>query len=129
MKEQLTNEEYEILTKDLSARAFYGCYVHFPKSEKFGKLENSIQKLDISNLRRICINLQMVVIKPYLRPMSSMTKDEVNQYCKIRTGEDRSKSLGELDAELFDFYHKNHIDYRGLIEMDLAIEAPKEMYE
>jgi hypothetical protein len=68
-------------------------------------------------------------VKPYLRPMSSMTKDEVEQYYKIRTGEDRYKSLGELDAELFDFYHKNHIDYRGLIPMGLALEAPEGMYE
>jgi hypothetical protein len=29
---------------------------------------------------------------------------------------------------LFDWYNKNHFDYRGLIEIGLAIEAPEGMY-
>ena len=128
MKSQLTDKEYEILTKDLSARAFYGCYVHFPKSETLGKLEDPIQKLDISNLRRICINLQMVVIKPYLRPMSNMTEEEEREYNVFCTR--NYLGIDEETASCFmDWLNSHHFDYRGLIEMGLAIEAPKEMYE
>ena len=127
MKSQLTDKEYEILTKDLSARAFYGCYVHFPKSEMLGKLEDPIQKLDISNLRRICINLQMVVIKPYLRPMSSMTEEEQKEYdvfcCEPYLGIDETTA-----SNFIDWLNTHHFDYRGLIEMGLAIEAPEGMY-
>ena len=31
-------------------------------------------------------------------------------------------------TEEFDFYNKYHFDYRGLIEMGLALEAPEDMY-
>lgn len=119
----MTQEEKELLLKDISGRIPYQPMCEFTDTEDdFCK---TTVKLGYS-LRDFVSG--KIIIKPYLRPMLSMTKDEVNQYYKIRTGEDRSKTLGELDAELFNFYHKNHIDYRGLIPMGLALEAPEEMY-
>ena len=32
-------------------------------------------------------------------------------------------------SELSDFYNSRHFDYRGLIPMGLALEAPKDMYK
>lgn len=58
-------------------------------------------------------------IKPYLRPISSMTKEEVNEY--INT------FLTMWDA--VDWLNKHHFDYRGLIEKSLAIIAPENMYK
>lgn len=125
MKEFLTDAEYEILTKDLSCRVSYGTYIQFPKSKLFGDLEDTIQKLSISNLRRICINLRYAVCLPYLRHMDSMTPEELLEVTAIfKSGLD---TLDEF-VEYIDWLNKKHFDYRGLIKMGLAIEAPEEMY-
>ena len=57
--------------------------------------------------------------KPYLRPMSSMTEKEENEY--INT------FLAMWDA--VDWLNEHHFDYRGLIPMGLALEAPEGMYK
>ena len=62
-------------------------------------------------------------IKPYLRPMSSMTKEELKEFQKLR-------DIIPLDWLPFahDWLLAHHFDYRGLIEKGLALEAPKGMY-
>ena len=60
--------------------------------------------------------------RPYLFPMSSMTEEQREEYDSIcsMSGFDMS----ELDADkLITFFHENHIDYRGLIDKGLAIDA------
>lgn len=50
--------------------------------------------------------------------MSSMTegqKKEEYEICKYY--------LNGYESKLIDFYHKHHIDYRGLIPLDLAYDA------
>lgn len=66
-------------------------------------------------------------IKPYLRPMSSMTEEEKKtlnnileyQYC----------SDDSCMCESTDWLNAHHFDYRGLIEKGLALEAPEDMYK
>ena len=123
----MTQEDKKLLYKDLAARQPYRPFVCFAGKVTMPFLD-VIASTESNELMSIN-GLSFEDVKPYLRPMSSMTEDEVKQYYKIRTGEDRYKSLGELDSDLFDFYHKNHIDYRGLIEKGLAIEAPEGMYK
>ena len=60
-------------------------------------------------------------IKPYLRPMSSMTEEEEIYYNTIYT------TLKFYKKE--DWLNAHHFDYRGLIEKGLALEAPKDMYK
>jgi hypothetical protein len=63
-------------------------------------------------------------LKLYLRPMASMTNVEWEIYenmCDSCRGEEYHK--------LIDFLNSRHIDYRGLIERGLALEAPKGMYK
>lgn len=125
MKEQLTDQEYDLLIKDLSARAPYGCYIQFPKSKVFGEFEDTIQKLSLENLRRIAINLKYAVCLPYLRPFDSMTDEEYKTY------EYFFDENGSMDCSVdvyVDWLLEHHFDFRGLIPMGLAIESPKEMY-
>ena len=81
-------------------------------------------------------------IKPYLRPMSSMTEKEKeelwligdNDFGAVRewykkesikeTGTPCPVAFGKVD-----FCNKNHFDFRGLIEKGLALEAPEGMYK
>ena len=57
-------------------------------------------------------------IKPYLFPMSSMTEEQKQEEYKIC-----KYYINGYESNLIDFYNKNHLDYRGLIEKGLAIDA------
>ena len=70
-------------------------------------------------------------IKPYLRPLSSMTEEEKKEFDEILKSCNRKvfacpneeRRYKFFDAEQEDFMNKHHFDYRGLIEMDLAINV------
>ena len=58
-------------------------------------------------------------IFPFLRPMSSMTKEEKKEQYKFSTFS---------GYQYVDWLNKHHFDYRGLIDKGLAWEAPEYMY-
>ena len=60
-----------------------------------------------------------IVIKPLLRPMSSMTKDERLIY------ENLCNCIDERLIKAFDYLNSIHVDYRGFIELGLAIDVTK----
>ena len=80
-------------------------------------------------------------IKPYLRPMSSMTEQEKDElytamdwYGEIdESGNVYTKGQEKVYRETFyeytDWLNSHHFDYRGLIPMGLALEAPEGMYK
>ena len=115
-----------LLLKDLCSRLPYGVKCQFEdtirvidgESNPFYDYVLSARHLDLF------INHKNFYIKPYLRPISSMTKDErydYNNLCIKNGSQDTVRSI--------DWLNENHFDYRGLIEEGLAIEAPKEMYK
>lgn len=62
-------------------------------------------------------------IKPYLRPLSSMTEEQTEELLKlINTGQNDNNEFMRSLCRI-EFYHKNHFDYRGLIEKSLALDA------
>lgn len=58
-------------------------------------------------------------IKPYLRPMSSMTEEEKLMYEGLMIGIDNISYM----LDVTDWLNSHHFDYRGLIERELAINA------
>lgn len=78
-----------------------------------------------------------VIIKPYLRPMSSMTEKEKTELDKaydtllenLKSGVSGFNADAEATAFDVDFYNSHHFDFRGLIEKGLALEAPEGMYK
>ena len=77
-------------------------------------------------------------IKPYLRPMSSMTNEENEEFKSIAGGKMiegynfivRKCTLEyKTIAEIEEWLNTNNFDFRGLIEKDLALEAPEGMYK
>ena len=110
----MTQEEKDLLLKDLCARLPYGM--------KFQGEDSNVYTLDAANY--FVLQVEDMVFKPYLRPMSSMTEEEWTEY------EDMCDSFrGEGFYELIDWLNEKHFDYRGLIEKGLAIEVPENMYE
>ena len=55
--------------------------------------------------------------KPYLFPLSSMNKEQQINLTKFVVNGITGENI------LYDWYNKNHFDYRGLIEKGLAIDA------
>ena len=70
-------------------------------------------------------------IVPYLRPMSSMTEEEVKELLNIDSERFIFSSrhlTWYLDGEVVYYLNSHHFDYRGLIYKGLALEAPEGMY-
>lgn len=67
--------------------------------------------------------------KPFLFPLSSMTEEQREElvskhlgYYQIFEGIGR-RFFFEKGFEIYDWFNKNHFDYRGLINKGLAIDA------
>ncbi len=99
--------------KDLCARLPYKTMV---KCNTDGRHEFD-EDLSVMHI----MNFYQWEIKPYLRPMSSMTEDEEVEYESIKGWKN--------EWELVDWLNAHHFDYRNLIEKGLAIEAPEGMYK
>lgn len=114
----LTQEELELLITDLCGRLPYYLKVWSPVANGNWAV---LTPVVISNLMNA--DITMPQIKPYLRPASSMTPDEVAQYTEMWACRDAYNVYPACD-----WLNKHHIDFRGLIEMGLALEAPEDMY-
>lgn len=121
----MTQEEKLLLLKDLSARLLY-----YPKCEMIDRLRvinnepnpSYIECLFPRHLEIFYFHNNFV-IKPYLRPMSSMTKEErkeYHSYCDYYYG-NYFDTVGSID-----WLNAHHFDYRGLIEKGLAIKITEE---
>jgi hypothetical protein len=127
----MTQEDKELLLKDLCARLPYGVKVRF--------YDHLVEEYEIIPLtaKLLEYTVQIGEIPPYLFPLSSMTKEQIqelkdlisqetnilieqlkNDDCGIDCGKYHFHSLLELEWCI-----KNHFDYRGLIPKGLAIDA------
>lgn len=126
----MTQEEKDLLLQDLCARLPYGV--------KYKDAHGYKETIYIwSPGFHTALNTILCDGKPslYLRPMSSMTKEEYEEFKKLdKRSMHRCRVLGNEDLwfdrwEIIDFFNKHHIDYRGLIFMGLVLEAPEGMYK
>ena len=129
----MTQEDKELLLKDLSARLPYEVILHV--EDDSGNIID--EELDSINLQFNEINVEYHlftdVIQPYLRPMSSMTAEEENFYYSCLDEMDGYKQTfpviyQDKALSLLDWLNAHHFDYRGLIEKGLALKAPEGMY-
>ena len=113
----MTNEEKQPLLIDLCARLPFGVNVLVSSAHATDPIR---KKLDANLL--FGLQKSVLTIKPYLRPMSSMTEEEKKEEFEMWAWKCSN-------WEMVDFYNRHHLDYRGLIPMGLALEAPKDMYK
>ena len=152
----MNNENKSLLLQDLCARLPYGVKIlhetwNFEWDQEMTLLERVIgidekfvyvKVIDTNNGEeyrddRICIDT--FDDKMFLRPMSSMTEEEKEELKEIsrnyldewenaKTPIERLKLDAKISYKRAVFYNSHHLDWNGLIELGLAIEAPKEMY-
>jgi hypothetical protein len=113
----MTQEEKELLSKDLYGRLLYDVIVQ----ETFQDAKRDVPVWDCGPHY---IKDHPEKVKPYLRPLSSMTEEESEEYKSIT-----ESFIGFNIGEDTDWLNAHHFDYRGLIPKGLALEAPKDMYK
>lgn len=116
----MTQEEKDLLLEDLCGRLSHG--VKIQVNDKIETLD-SIDILDKVVGYASFLSSDLEEVKPYLFPLSSMTEEQTEELIKlINTGQNDNNEFMRSLCRI-EFYHKNHFDYRGLIEKGLAIDA------
>ena len=113
----MTQEEKQLLLMELCARLPYGVMVRTSISAK---------PLTCEILSHIINGTNNFTILPYFRPMSSMTEEEKEEERKL--WDIVTTTRNDLHYLYTDFLLSHHLDFRGLIPMGLALEAPEDMY-
>lgn len=149
----MTQEEKELLLKDITARLSYGLKVQIDFGEhciKYGidrYVDDTVIcvwpetfEIGVNDEDQAC---DIEDVRPYLRPLSSMTEEEKEELrqehikdeklfaeCLTKEANGDSSMRGKVVPHFAaDWCNKNHFDYRGLIPMGLALEAPEGMYD
>ena len=145
----MTQEDKELLIKDLCARLQYGVKAHYKYYDFVGGTEQLVSEDDaiITGVNTTLGNpiqvdgyyVEVEYVKPYLRPMSNMAEEERNEWTSLMRKEYREAYPNSaIDTsyyeyfptpESFDYLIENMFDYRGLIPKGLALEAPEGMYK
>lgn len=113
----MIQEDKDLLLKDLCGRLPYHPYINVCNDSwegyQPGEFDTNLYSQHIGAF--VCDRIE---IKPYLRPMSSMTEEE-------------NSELGELITiyDDVDWMLAHHFDVHNLIDKGLAIEAPEGMYK
>lgn len=125
----MKQEDKEILIRDLCGRLPYGVKAYIKNwsnlSRKYYEGVYIVESIDpslnsiLANSERssvdVIVGYDDYEIKPYLFPLSSITKktlEELSAYIDIKNA-----------YVAVEFFNSHHIDYRGLIEKGLAIDA------
>ena len=139
----MTNEQKQLLLKDLSARLPYPeNWVRYDGNDYivtgYGHGRVSLLLSIFSSV--VCPCPLIEEVQPYLRPMSSMTEEEKEELKQEHSKDERLfaeclKNVANGDDSMrgkviphfaADWCNKNHFDYRGLIEKGLAIVVTEE---
>jgi len=125
IENNMTNEEKELLLKDLCARLPYGVKA----SSQTSHLEiNTIDGYFVDGDGSKMFHLSepdfwqtVDCFQYYLRPMSSMTDKEKDKYDRL--------VMCNASWVVNDWLNSHHLDYRGFIPKGLALEATEGMYK
>lgn len=146
----MTPEQKQLLLKDLSTRLPYKvkCSITKKGVVRELKLMNNGISMPVNQVCDITLTKTLsayiindfindnITLKPYLRPMSSMTDEEKKEIRDLyhQNTQEVFRDPFEIrgyrfyDISVVDWLNAHHFDYRGLIEKGLALEAPKGMY-
>lgn len=126
----MTLNEIETIKREVAAHLPYGVKVNVTNSTIY-KDPMTVLGIDYSKeIVKVGENIdgtffthneRAADVKPYLRPMESMTDDEYEYYW----GDNNFINL----CDRVDWLNEHMFDYRGLIGLGLAVAAPDGMYD
>ena len=138
----MTQEDKNLLFKDLCARLPYGVNVEYDNNAcEVLSIDKYNEELNIWKSPGYSPIVKLEDCKPYLFPLSSMTEEQKKEISKRYNFhnlygsciEITNHSEGYWDTDtscdlrdylwLIDYFYKNHIDFRGFIELGLAKNA------
>ena len=140
----MNSEERKLLVKDLSGRvqSHVRLQVKGCKTECLHDLDGvhgeavnvTHYELTEDNKKRLLYIDNWVVVddvKPYLRPLESMTGEEYEEYSHLWELQQEYCTDADIQfkIDLFDWLNEHHFDYRNLIEKGLVLPAPEGMYK
>ena len=118
----MTQEQKELLFKDLCARLISGVKVRYSSYKEF--ITCTLQSINpvYDNVylwsEKACFSpVSISKIKPYLFPMSSMTEEQKKKWFYTLSSD------YNITYDTADWCNKNHFDYRNLINKNLAIDC------
>ena len=118
----MKQEEKELLLKDLCSRLPYGIKASYYGAEEECETWDEIEGITLDGYLDIGqYSLPIESIKPYLFPLSSMTREQEREWQSLMVCD--IYGIFYHTIESFDYLYKNHIDIRGLIPMGLANDA------
>lgn len=146
----MTDIEKELIIKDISSRLPYGLKLQVNLMYGDNGHKEGFYKADLESITpegfcevsyydgedgswirdwTFCVD----EIKPYLRPLSSITENELEEIKdKIKYSKEANNEIGTLSllcGAILDYLNEHMIDWRGLIKMNLALEASEDMYK
>ena len=147
----MTQEEKDLLLKDIFGRIPYGVKCSYLDIEFNKTTHGYLESFEYDDDKDIIfvidgIGIYSEHVKPYLFPLSSMNEEqmeELEELCNMYTPDDDYhpyaymgievlykhvlddgyKFSSAFNTDVIDWFNKNHFDYRGLIEKELAIDA------
>ena len=118
----MRKNEKDLLLQDICARLPYGVVVgttdndgtipNFWSLDMYNRLTDDVRltncEIDADRLTDVCD------VRPYLFPLSSMTKEQKHEYNELVDGMFGTNVLINFGL-LGDFFYRNHLDCNGLI--------------
>lgn len=151
----MDKKDKDILLNDLCGRIPYEVILEVTFDTEADECQNPYPMVSLSADSVVIeteyhrYNIPIEKVRPYLRPMSSMTKDEmdyVNEHFFDKSDNFKIDDVGEMyvspqphdtvytlslkhQADYFEWLNSRHFDYRNLISKGLAYEADSTMYD
>ena len=115
----MTQEDKELLLKDLCARLPYGLKYNY------GGYDGCDYTMNRVDCNAVDCAFPIENVKPYLFPLSNMTEEQKVIYGDLCYSiiQSLAKNMQSELNELINWLNAHHFDYRGLIEKGLAIDA------
>ena len=111
----MKQEDIQLLLVDLCGRLPYGVKVTFAGYSGRDDCILNYQHLNGTYA------IEYLRLRPYLRPMSSMTEEEIDEFTQFDVYADGEYVMSNY--EIIDWLNAHHFDYRGLIEKNLALDC------
>ena len=129
----MTQEEKDLLFKDLCGRLPYGikCHIGDNKPYTLSSVSNDYDGTIVRfKEQKNGFNMEVYISEciPYLFPLSSMTDEQKKELhdelieLELKALNDEISSIEAVRFEI-NYYLKNHFDYNGLIDKGLAIDS------